>query len=359
MQGIQTKSFRRAWLILLLGFAGVITAQAQSIVLINWTNTVWKFRPNTNDPAYTPADSWTAVGFNDSAWLTGQGLFGYESTANEYDAFGQFHTYIVPPNGVAAGNPIFPGQAGSPVSTGPTGGGTGGPSAYFRAHFNWTGPTANAILSFTNAVDDAIIVYLNGQELYSFDMPDTPRPMTWDINLLAAANPLGEAVPVITNIFNSPLLVAGDNVIAVELHQQANTSSDDVFAMKLVGTQPKAPVNILPAEPADRTVFQNHVTTLITRADPATAPAPTYQWSEDGADIAGATAASYTFTNTAVGDEPHTFRCHVANVIGSYDTRIANILFRTDTIRPGVTRVVGSATGDTVTIDGGLTSRIA
>src|SRR5262245_30753746 len=79
VRGIPSKRFRTAWLILWWGFAGVVTAHAQSTVLITWTNTVWKFRPNTNAPAYSPADAWTAVAFDDSSWLTGQGLFGYET----------------------------------------------------------------------------------------------------------------------------------------------------------------------------------------------------------------------------------------------------------------------------------------
>src|SRR5262245_21566243 len=104
-----------------VALAAPIVATAQPVQLITYTHTVWKYHPNTSDPGFVPVDAWTGKTFDDSTWPSGQGLFGYESTANLYAAVGDFHTYIVPPNGVAAGSPIFPGQATSPLSPGPSG----------------------------------------------------------------------------------------------------------------------------------------------------------------------------------------------------------------------------------------------
>src|SRR5262245_2523999 len=149
---------------------------AQPVLLLHPTNTVWKFHPNQptlGDPGYNPADAWVAPAFDDSGWTNGKGLFGYESTANLYPL--PFFSYIVPPNGVAAGNPIFPGQTGSPLSPGPSGAGTGPASTYLRVHFNWSGPTENVNLTFTNYIDDGMAVYLNGTVLWDWNM--LPLPM--------------------------------------------------------------------------------------------------------------------------------------------------------------------------------------
>src|SRR5207249_1262691 len=155
-------------------------AFAQNVPLLGFTNTVWKYRPNTNSPNYDPVDAWIAPAFDDSSWPSGRGVFGYEGTAGIYPP--GFNTYIVPPNGVPAGTPIFPGVPGSPLSPGPNTAGTGGPSAYFRVHFNWSSPTtAGVTFATTNYIDDGLLVYLNGVELFSFNVPAT-RPLTWDLN---------------------------------------------------------------------------------------------------------------------------------------------------------------------------------
>ncbi|HXJ60944.1 MAG TPA: hypothetical protein VNU68_30225 [Verrucomicrobiae bacterium] len=134
----------------------------------------------------------------------------------------------------------------------------GGPiSSYFRTHFDWRGPLDFVVLDFASAVDDGMIVYLNGRELLAFNMPPAPRPMVWDLAVLPSGpNPLGEGVPVVTNIVPSNLR-EGDNVIAVELHQHLFTTGDDLFGMKLTATFPQAPVNLAPDEPSNRVVLAN------------------------------------------------------------------------------------------------------
>ena len=81
--------------------------------------------------------------------------------------------------------------------------------------------------------DDGAVVYLNGVEVYRSNMPTgtighttrasspsaTPRSWTW-----------------LTALLNPALLVAGDNVIAVEIHQDSPTSSDISFDLELTAT---------------------------------------------------------------------------------------------------------------------------
>src|SRR6266542_748552 len=326
--------------------------ELQTVQLLSFTNTVWKYLANTNDPGYATADAWTAPAHDDSTWLSGTGLFGYESTASEYDAFGLFHTYIAPPNGVAVGLPIFPGQPDSPLSPGPSGAGSGGPSAYFRTHFTWTGNPAGVTLNFRNAADDGFIVYLNGVELYSFDMPDIPRPMTWDINTLpGGANPLGEAVPIVTNLIPSTL-IEGDNVVAVELHQQGPGSSDDVLGVQLTAILPLPPTITDASQPSNRVVFAHRSTTLSVYA--IGSPAPSYQWVKDGVPIDPAINPTAITPNYVISDmmpeDAGTYVARISNPLGSVDSRAAVVTYVNDITPPTVIGAVGSATFDKLTV---------
>lgn len=59
-----------------------------------------------------------------------------------------------------------------------------------------------------------------------------------------------------------------------------------------------------------------------------------YQWQRNGADIAGATVASYTLQSTALADSGSTFRCIVSNSTGSATSNAATL-----TVVPNVTPV--------------------
>lgn len=328
-----------------------IAALAQPVQLITYTNTVWKYRANTSDPGYVPADAWTAAAFDDSGWPSGQGLFGYESTANLYAAVGDFHTYIVPPNGVASGSPIFPGQAGSPLSPGPSGPASGGPSAYFRTHFTWNGTTDEVLFSITNAVDDGIIVYLNGQIVMNFNVPTTPSPMTWDINTLpGGANPapFGEPSVFPTNNVPATGLVVGDNVLAVELHQQANTSSDDIFAMSLWAVRPLAPTNLAPNLPTNIVLLQNRSTTLAVQV--AASPPPLFQWFVNNTPIPDATNATLFLTNELAVTSISNFFVRASNSRGTIFSRTNTVTFTADQVPPTLVGASPSASFTTLVV---------
>ncbi|RMG28913.1 MAG: T9SS C-terminal target domain-containing protein [Bacteroidetes bacterium] len=51
----------------------------------------------------------------------------------------------------------------------------------------------------------------------------------------------------------------------------------------------------------------------------------TYQWQRDGANIAGATAASYTLDQVSLADDGSTFRCLVRNAEGADTSRVARL----------------------------------
>ncbi len=105
---------------------------------------------------------------------------------------------------------------------------------YFRLRFDFPGEPATATLRLRHIVDDGAVFYLNGAEVYSVRMPAT-RPLS-STNL--AAGSIGGAVyEPATNLGGVTLsisnLSAGQNVLAVEVHQGAATSSDIALAATL------------------------------------------------------------------------------------------------------------------------------
>ena len=107
------------------------------------------------------------------------------------------------------------------------------PTFYFRKHFNFPGDPAQSKLLVRPFIDDGAVVYLNGQEAWRLRMPEGPI----QFHLYS-----DEAVEIalFQGPFELPLtnLVAGDNVIAVEVHNATENSSDITFGLELIGVIP-------------------------------------------------------------------------------------------------------------------------
>jgi len=139
--------------------------------------------------------AWRAPEHDDSLWPRGVGPFGYgDSQTTELDY----------------------GPDGSDKR----------PTAYFRTTFQVADPTGitNVLLGVRR--DDGAAVYLNGTEVVRTALPD--GELTYDT--LADVTAGGEDE---TSYFaydaDPTLLAAGENVLAVEVHQAAPTSSDMSF----------------------------------------------------------------------------------------------------------------------------------
>lgn len=146
--------------------------------------------------------AWRAPAFNDTAWPTGLAEFGYgdgdERTVLSY-----------------GGNASL-----KHVTT------------YFRRHFNVANPAAFSSLRLNIKRDDGVVVYVNGTEVLRNNMPaGAIGYLTFASSALSGTNE--------SNYFSFTLgtgaLVAGDNVIAVEIHQANRTSSDISFDLELFG----------------------------------------------------------------------------------------------------------------------------
>src|SRR5262249_22292888 len=94
-------------------------------------------------------------------------------------------------------------------------------AAYFRTRFYFSGDTAHSVLSIQPIiVDDGAVCYLNGSELFRLGMPDGP------VSYATLANrTVGLAVPEFRELAPRGL-VQGENVLAVEVHQDSLFSAD-------------------------------------------------------------------------------------------------------------------------------------
>lgn len=159
----------------------------------------WKYLDNGTNQG----TSWYAPSFNDATWLSGNAELGY-GDGDEATLLG------------------FGSNASAKYIT-----------TYFRKSFNVTNPAIYAALTLSVVRDDGIVVYLNGNEVYRNNMPSG----TIAYNTLA---PTAIAVPDesawYTVSLNASSLIQGTNVIAVEIHQQALTSSDISFKARLIAS---------------------------------------------------------------------------------------------------------------------------
>src|SRR4030095_37719 len=102
-------------------------------------------------------------------------------------------------------------------------------TTYFRRTFNLASPSSITNLLVRLLRDDGAVAYLNDTEVFRSNM-DTGS-ITYTNLALAGASDDG------TVFFQNPapanLLVSGANVVAVEVHQNAGTSTDLSFDLEI------------------------------------------------------------------------------------------------------------------------------
>jgi hypothetical protein len=200
--------------------ATTTVAVSQKLELIGINTTSWKYLQQTVDGAPAPCldgETWTAPGYNDSAWQSGTGVFyGVRSGTNlpitlngsTVNTLLNVFTNATPANALQETN------------------------YYFRTTFNFPACTNGATLLLHAMVDDGAVFYLNGQRLHSMRLTNNPvyctnlanaaGGQTWEPALSAAG----------TNIVLTGL-VKGTNTLAVEVHQNSTTSSDITLGVLL------------------------------------------------------------------------------------------------------------------------------
>ncbi len=180
-----------------LATTALITAASPAPVLPA-TVAVWKYL----DDGSNQSTQWRARSFVDSAWATGPGELGYSDSPATTVSYGP------------DGNNKY-------ITT------------YFRHTFQVADPALIANLTLKLLVDDGAVLYLNGVEVIRKNLPDG------EITALTLATlAVGGADETSYSTYNLPNtgLIAGSNVLAVEVHQSAGSSSDLSFDVGLTAT---------------------------------------------------------------------------------------------------------------------------
>ena len=178
------------------------------VALIITNGSTWKYLDDGSDQG----TFWVDKDFPDSTWSMGPAELGYGDIADNRP-----ETTVV-------------NRVGSTT-------GTTNATTYFRHHFNVTDPTAFGELIVRLLRDDGAIVYLNGMVVFRSSISNEFNPVLFNTFTPPAVADDG-TVYQITNA-DPALLVVGDNVVAVEIHQASETSSDISFDLMLWGPGPK------------------------------------------------------------------------------------------------------------------------
>jgi hypothetical protein len=146
----------------------------------------WRYLKGVQEP---PGD-WTAPGFDDTAWLQGATGIGYGDSNDATVLTDMMGSYA---------------------------------SVYLRNTFPMNCPSSSiAAITLEVAYDDAFVAYLNGTEIARANITGTPPAFD------ALSDTIIEDAVTVTFDLSSfrDLLVAGDNVLAIQVHNRSLGSSD-------------------------------------------------------------------------------------------------------------------------------------
>lgn len=176
-------------------------------------------------PSYDATD-WKHPDFDDSSWGTGQAMLGYGAI-----------------NGSTINTTV---EAGSLFSRTPT--------LYLRKSFTVTDADQLISLDIESIQDDGIIVFLNGHELFRHNMAG--GSISYGDFATTADSPEGLTLANSYDLLPGQL-IEGENIIAVQVHNESSTNSDLGFDLKL---------NALKAAAAGNSITLTESGTVLTRA---------------------------------------------------------------------------------------------
>ncbi len=194
-----------------------------SILIAN--GATWKYL----DDGSNQGTLWRNPDFDDSAWSSGVAELGY---GDETEAPPRPERTVI--NGGPTTNRFI--------------------TSYFRRTFNLASTNGINLLTVRLLRDDGAVVYINGSEVTRQNMPasliDSGTPASTPMN------GTNETIFFVTNLVAPlPFLVAGTNVVAVEVHQNAINSSDVSFDLALDAVFMNAPPVVSILQPANGATF--------------------------------------------------------------------------------------------------------
>lgn len=188
--------------------------------------TVWRYLADDTDPAGDSAAegydrlAWTEADYDDSKWQLGVGPFGYQTGGAAY-------SNVTPP---AVAGTMLPGLDRT----------NNYESYFFRTDLYISEEDLENIGSFHGSIsfDDGVIVYINGIPVYEGYTSSKATKITQNIQY---TNANGNPTPTefqVTDIAGLNLHV-GNNIVAVELHQESATSGDIWLDLQLEPSEEK------------------------------------------------------------------------------------------------------------------------
>jgi hypothetical protein len=196
----------------------VVTNVPDTSVLIP-NRATWKYL----DAGVDQRSLWRPGAFNDSTWKMGQAELGFgDGVKNSVNGTPKPEQTVISGGAINARYPAI----------------------YFRRDFILPNPSLITNLIVNLLRDAGGVVYINGQEVFRSNMPDTsvvPLGGMAFTNLAVASASDDGSVYFSTNVPNPDFLVQGVNTIAVEVHQSSLTSSGLSFDLMLLA-QPILPV---------------------------------------------------------------------------------------------------------------------
>ena len=187
-------------------------------------NDTWKYYDKGAAPS-----NWTATSFNDNGWASGQAPLGYGMT-------GVKTTVSYGPN----------------VSS-------KYPTTYFRKTIKLEStPTRSDIFLLNYQIDDGFVVYVNGREAGRFQMPSGNITFNSFASSYAGDAPLTGTIEISSSLFKS-----GDNVIAVEIHNNKADSRDIFWAAEVFTTMGSTSEDFVSTDPVINLSSSDNTVSLI------------------------------------------------------------------------------------------------
>ena len=290
---------------LLFALTAVHFAQAETSLVPS--GATWKYLVTAGAPAAT----WTTVGFDDTSWPSGPAELGY-GDGDEATVIGF---------GPDTNNKY--------------------PTTYFRKTFNVADPSIFGSLIMTLNYDDGAIVYINGTEVYRINLPAGAVSYSTFATAASEYTPISFTVP-------ASVLVAGNNVVAVEMHQGNATSTDLSMSLSISANQSPS-VSIATPGAGQSFYVPVGINLTVNASDPDGTVARVDYYYQGGNPIGASLTAPFSFTWTNATEGSYALTAVATDNTGGTGTSAPVNITVIDTNPPVLVNAIGTSNSVIVT----------